>query len=63
MARLVFFVLVAALAVAAVWYVISKLRGRPIVNDTAGKVLVAVIIAALAFWLFGGGALLGQGIG
>lgn len=63
MARLLFLILVAALVVLAVWYVVSKLRGRPVVSDTLGKVLVALIIAALAFWLFGGGALLGQGIG
>ena len=63
MARLLFFVLVAALAVAAIAYLVTKLRGRPVVNDTVGKVLVVLIVAALAFWLFGGGALLGQGIG
>jgi VIT1/CCC1 family predicted Fe2+/Mn2+ transporter len=56
--RLVFVLLVAALAVAAVGYVLSRLAGRPFASDTTGKVLVALIIAALAFWLFGGGAML-----
>ncbi|WP_187971793.1 hypothetical protein [Aquibium microcysteis] len=58
MVRFVFFVLAAALAVAAIWFVVSRLGGRPFASDTTGKVLVALIIAALAFWLFGGGALL-----
>ncbi|MDN2583414.1 hypothetical protein [Aquibium sp. ELW1220] len=58
MLRLVFFALLAALAVAAIWSVVSKLSGRPFASDATGKVLVALIIAALAFWLFGGGALL-----
>ena len=58
MVRLVFFGLVAALAIAAIWFVVSKLSGRPFASDATGKVLVALIIAALAFWLFGGGALL-----
>ena len=60
MVRLVFFVLVAALAVAAIWFLVSRLSGRPFASDTTGKVLAALIVAALAFWLFGGGALLSQ---
>ncbi|MFN3548520.1 MAG: hypothetical protein ACK4U0_13600 [Mesorhizobium sp.] len=58
MVRLVFFVLAAALAVAALWFVLLRLAGRPFASDTTGKILAALIIAALAFWLFGGGALL-----
>ncbi len=58
MVRLVFFVLAAALVIAAIWFVVSKLAGRPFASDMTGKVLVALIIAAVAFWLFGGGALL-----
>jgi len=54
----VFFALVAILAVAAVWFAVSKVRGRPLAGEGTGKVLVALIIAAVAFWLFGGGALL-----
>jgi hypothetical protein len=60
MMRIVFFLLLGVLVVAAIWFFASKLAGRPFVGDTAGKVLVALIVAALAFWLFGGGALLGQ---
>ena len=58
MVRLVFFALVAALAVAAIWFVVSRLSGRPFASDRTGKMLAALIIAAVAFWLFGGGALL-----
>ena len=58
MLRLVFLVMVAALIVAAIWFVVSRMAGRPFASDTTGKVLVALIIAALAFWVFGGGALL-----
>jgi hypothetical protein len=58
MVRLVFFALVAILAVAAVWFAVSKVGGRPLAGEGTGKVLVALIIAAVAFWLFGGGALL-----
>jgi hypothetical protein len=56
--RLVFLAIVAALVAVAIWWVVSKAAGRPFVGDTAGKVLVALIVAALGFWLFGGGALL-----
>jgi hypothetical protein len=58
--RLVFFALVAILVIAAIWFGVSKLSGRPFASDTTGKVLVALIIAALGFWLFGGGALLSE---
>jgi hypothetical protein len=56
--RLVFLAVVAALVAVAAWWLVSKLAGRPFVGDTTGKVLVALIVAALGFWLFGGGALL-----
>lgn len=58
MVRLVFFAMVAVLAVAAIWYGVSRFSGRPFASDTTGKLLVALIVAALGFWLFGGGALL-----
>ena len=60
MARLALFALAVALAVAVIWFVVSRLSGRPFASDATGKVLVALIIAALAFWLFGVGALLSE---
>ena len=56
--RLVVFIVLVLAAIALVWYLLSQLKGRSIVADTPGKILVALIIAGLAFWLFGGGALL-----
>ncbi|MVA98913.1 hypothetical protein GN330_16830 [Nitratireductor sp. CAU 1489] len=61
MARLLVLVLLAAIAVGALWYLWTRIAGRPFVNDTAGKILVALTVAGLALWLFGGGALFGQG--
>lgn len=57
MARMLFFALLAALCVAAVWYIVSHFAGRPVVSDRVGKVLVLVTLAALAWWLFGPGGL------
>ncbi|QDZ02871.1 hypothetical protein FQ775_22260 [Nitratireductor mangrovi] len=60
MARLIVLILLAAIVVGAVLYVWSRIAGRPLVNDTLGKVLVALTLAGLALWLFGGGALFGE---
>jgi len=57
MARLALFVLVGVLAAGSLWYLLSRISGRPFVGDAAGKILLALTIAAVAFWLFGGGAL------
>lgn len=40
------------------WVLLSRLKGRTIFADTPGKIIVALILAGLAFWLFGGGALM-----
>ncbi len=57
MARLLFFFLLGVVALGAGSYLVSTVRGRPFIHDTAGKVLVALTIAGLAFWLFGIGFL------
>jgi hypothetical protein len=59
MVRLLFFFVLALLAAGAGWYLFARLSGRPFVSDLAGKILLALTIAGLAFWLFGGGLLMG----
>lgn len=59
MTRLLFFLVLALLAAGAAWYVVSSVRGRPVVSDTVGRILLALTIAGLALWLFGGGGLTG----
>ena len=52
-----FFFLAALLLVAAgaIAWVAGRISGRPVVNDTVGKVLVALVIAGVALMLLGGG--------
>jgi hypothetical protein len=36
-------------------WAVGRIAGRPVVSDTAGKILVALVLAGLALMLFGGG--------
>jgi hypothetical protein len=55
MIRMLFLVALVLVAAGTLLYVVSKAAGRPLVNDTAGKILVALVIAGAALALFGGG--------
>jgi hypothetical protein len=52
---MLFLVALVLVAAGTLLYVVSKAAGRPLVNDTAGKILVALVIAGAALALFGGG--------
>ena len=55
MVRFLFLAALLAVAVGAIAWVAGRISGRPVVNDTAGKILVALVIAGFALVLFGGG--------
>jgi VIT1/CCC1 family predicted Fe2+/Mn2+ transporter len=55
MVRFLFLAALVAIAAGAIAWVAGRLSGRPVVDDTVGKILVALVVAGLALVLFGGG--------
>jgi hypothetical protein len=55
MVRFLFLAALLLVAAGAITWVAGRISGRPVVNDTVGKILVALVVAGLALALFGGG--------
>jgi len=55
MVRFLFLAALVLVAGAAVAYVATRMAGRPLVGDTVGRILVALVIAGVALMLLGGG--------